>query len=61
MDEASEMKEEHIDYKEMYLKMVRASEQAIRILIEAQQECEEMYLNAAEPQKPDEAESEARR
>ena len=28
----------------MYLKMVRASERAINILIEAQQECEELYL-----------------
>ncbi len=37
-----------MDYKEMYLKMVRATEEAIRILIEAQQECEEMYLNAEE-------------
>ena len=32
-----------MDYKEMYLKMVRASEQAIRILVEAQRECEELY------------------
>ncbi len=38
-----------MDYKEMYLKMVRASEDAIRTLIKAQQECEEMYLDAAEP------------
>ena len=37
------------DYKEMYLKLMRATEQAIRILIEAQQECEELYLNAEEP------------
>ena len=37
-----------IDYKEMYLKMVRATEQAIDILIEAQRECEEMYLAAEE-------------
>lgn len=29
---------------EMYLKMVRATEKAISILIEAQQECEEIYL-----------------
>ena len=36
------------DYKEMYLKMVRATEQAINTLIAAQQECEEMYLNADE-------------
>ncbi len=34
------------DYKEMYLKMVRATEEAIKILITAQQECEEMYINA---------------
>ena len=36
------------DYKEMYLKMVRASEQAIRILVKAQQECEELYISAPE-------------
>ena len=36
------------DYKEMYLKMVRASEQAINILIKAQQECEEMYISEPE-------------
>ena len=35
------------DYKELYLTMMRASEKAIRVLIEAQQECEERYLNAA--------------
>lgn len=32
------------DYKEMYLTMVRATEKAIRTLVEAQQICEEMYL-----------------
>lgn len=32
------------NYKEMYLTMVRASEKAINILIEAQQRCGEMYL-----------------
>ena len=37
------------DYKEMYLKMVRASEKAINILIEAQRECEEMYVSGTEP------------
>ena len=36
------------DYKEMYLKMVRASENAINILIEAQRECEEMYMEVGE-------------
>lgn len=39
---------EMIDYEEMYYKMVRASEQAINILIQAQRECEELYLNARE-------------
>ena len=34
------------DYKEMYLTLFRATEKAINILIDAQQECEEMYLNA---------------
>jgi hypothetical protein len=33
------------DYQEMYLKMLKASEQAINILIEAQQECEELYIS----------------
>ena len=36
------------DYKEMYLKMVRAAEKATRILIEAQQECEELFLQDEE-------------
>lgn len=38
------------DYKEMYLKLFRATESAINTLIAAQQECEEMYLNAEEPE-----------
>lgn len=33
-----------MDYQELYLTMVRASEKAIDILVEAQQKCEEMYL-----------------
>lgn len=36
------------DYKEMYLKMLAASEEAIRIIIEAQQDCEEMYISESE-------------
>lgn len=36
------------DYKEMYLTMVRASEDAINTLIEAQRKCEDMYLSAPE-------------
>lgn len=38
------------DYKELYLKMARASEQAIGILIKAQLECEESYLSSYEPE-----------
>lgn len=34
------------DYREMYLKMMRASEAAMRILIKAQQECEELYISS---------------
>ena len=37
------------DYKEIYLKLFRATETAISCLIEAQRECEEMYINAPEP------------
>ena len=36
------------DYKEMYLKMVRATEEAINTLIKVQQECEELYIEADE-------------
>ena len=35
-------------YKEMYLVMARAAEKAMRILIEAQQRCEDLYI-AEEP------------
>lgn len=36
------------DYKEMYLTLIRASEEALDILIAAQRKCEEMYLSAEE-------------
>ena len=36
------------DYKEMYLKLFRATEKAIDLLISAQQECEELYISAPE-------------
>ena len=42
-------------YEELYHKMFRATEQAMRILIQAQQECEELYLKATDPQKNEEA------
>ena len=34
------------DYKKMYLTLFRATEQAINTLIAAQQECEELYMEA---------------
>lgn len=36
------------DYEEMYLTMLRASEEALRIMIEAQKKCEEMYISNGE-------------
>ncbi|MBQ3356120.1 MAG: hypothetical protein IJG45_03300 [Oscillospiraceae bacterium] len=37
------------DYKELYLKQMRANEAAARNLIAAQQECEALYLEQTEP------------
>lgn len=36
------------DYKEMYLIMVRETEKAMNLLIEAQRKCEELYLRGGE-------------
>jgi hypothetical protein len=36
------------DYKELYLKMFRASEEAANVLISVRQECERFYVNAPE-------------
>ena len=38
------------DYKEMHLHLMRETEKATRILIKAQQDCEELYLSAPEPE-----------
>lgn len=38
-------------YHETYLTMARAAEQAIRLLVEAQQACETLYVESTE-QKP---------
>lgn len=40
--------DKNVDYKEMYLNLMRATEYAIEILIAAQRECEEMYIEAEE-------------
>lgn len=38
------------DWKEMYLALFRETEKAINILVDAQQHCEEMYINSPEPE-----------
>lgn len=38
------------DYQAMYLTLFQASEEAINLLIQAQQQCEELYLSAPEPE-----------
>lgn len=38
------------NYKEMYLKLFRASEEAMNVLIAAQRECEELYVSVPEPE-----------
>lgn len=37
------------DYKELYLTLMRETEKAVRILTEAQQACEELYLRDEGP------------
>ena len=37
------------DYQEMYLLLLRETEKAIRILVKAQQDCEELYLREDGP------------
>ena len=39
---------EQPNYKELYLTLFRATEQAINALIAAQQRCEELYLAATD-------------
>lgn len=43
------MEDTDVDYKELYLRQMRANEAAVRILIAAQQECEALYLDQTEP------------
>lgn len=37
------------DYKEMYLHLMRETEKAVQILIQAQRDCEELYLQEEAP------------
>ena len=41
-------------YRDMYLHLMRETEKAINILIDAQRACEEKYLAAEEREKPEE-------
>lgn len=38
------------DYKEMYYTLFRATEKAMKILEDAQLECEELYISSPEPE-----------
>ena len=40
------------DYKALYLTMLLETEKAIQILIQAQRDCEELYLQQTEKEKP---------
>jgi len=50
MDEKE--REKNVDYRKMYYHMAGAVESAIRLLIAAQQECEEILLDDAEREDP---------
>ena len=43
------------DYKKMYVTMVDATEKAMELLIEAQRQCEELYIETEEPSDREEA------
>lgn len=43
------------DYKKMYVTMVDAAEKAMELLIEAQCQCEELYIETEEPSDREEA------
>lgn len=38
------------DYKKMYLTLFKATEDALKILEDAQLECEELFISAEEPE-----------
>lgn len=46
------MEDSSVDYKELYFSLFRATEGAIRLLIDAQRTCEERYLAACEAEDP---------
>ncbi len=55
----STTEEKRVDYAELYHEMVRATEKAIDILIEAQRRCEELYIAACEKNTTEKSSAEA--
>lgn len=45
------------DYKKMYYQLLNATESAIRILIQAQEKCEEIYISEGEEETEEEFKS----
>lgn len=43
------MEDREVNYVAMYHRMVNAVEDAMRILVEAQQQCEEWYIDPPDP------------
>ena len=43
------------DYKQMYLKLLNATENAMEMLIAAQRQCEELYIQTEEKSDSEEA------
>ena len=42
------MEDSNVNYKEMYLELMRATEKAINILIQAQRDCQEKCISESE-------------
>ncbi len=43
------------DYKQMYMKLMEATENAMDILIAAQRQCEEIYIETEDPSDEEDA------
>ena len=48
IERSTAMDDSNVNYKEMYLELMRATEKAINILIQAQRDCEEKYISESE-------------
>ena len=47
-ERSTAMDDSNVNYKEKYLELIRATEKAINILIQAQRDCEEKYISESE-------------